>query len=143
MKKLLLTTLLVTGLTACSSTPTPISQAKQITSERVFEIEPLVNENEYATFKILRDSGANGGNQYMELWIDGELNAQLLPEELHTQKLDPRDHIIEIRMHNVLGKISPAQIETIFRKGKVYFYRVGLNANNGTLVLTRDVSLSK
>lgn len=130
-------------LSGCSSTPTSISKAKKIASDRVFEIEPLLNEGKYATFKILRDSGANGGHQYIELWIDGELNAKLLPEELHTQKLDPREHIIEARMHNVLGKISPAQVETILREGKIYFYRVGINANSGSLVLTRDVSLSQ
>ena len=130
-------------LFSCSTTPTPINKAKNISTDRIFEIEPLSNEEKFATLKILRDSGANGGNQFIELWINGELSAKLLPEELHSQKLDPKEHILEVRMHNVLGKISPAQVETIFREGRIYFYRVGFNANSGSLVLTRDVSLSQ
>jgi hypothetical protein len=130
-------------LVACSSTPTPINQAQTVSHDHVFKIEPLANEKKFSTFKILRDSASDDMFMSIEIWIDGELNATLSSEELHTQKLDPKDHIIEARVNTSFGRIGSAQVETIFREGRTYFYRVGYNATSRTVTLLRDVSLSK
>ena len=44
-------------------------------------------------------------------------------------------------MNNILGRVPPVQVETVFVDGKEYFYRVGLDEL--TLRLLRDVELSK
>jgi len=141
--KLVMLILSAVLLSACSSTPTPINEAKNISKERVFAVQPLENEDKFATLKILRDVASDDVFLEIEIWVDGELNAILDSKELHIQKLNPKEYIIEARIKTTIGQISPAQVETIFREGRTYFYRLGYNHTGRAVRLLRDVKLSK
>ena len=134
---------LVAMIAGCSSTPTPIGNSKPISSDRIHNIEPLKNKQEFATLKILRDTASDDLFLDIEIWIDGKLSAVLKSKEIHTLKINPQEHIIEARINVTLGQIAPAQVETIFRQNRTYFYRVGYNHTARSVKLLRDVNLSK
>ncbi len=77
-----------------------------------------------------------------EFWLNGQQLADLKAGEKLTTLVEPGAIIIEIRMFNVLGKIAPAQVETILAPGRSYVYRAGLD-DTPRLHLTRDVGLSR
>jgi hypothetical protein len=140
MKTLLVTLSVVAILTGCGTTPTAISEAKPIAAERVF-VSSLVSTASPATLTVIRDSGLHGAEHVFEIHVNAKHVASLRQGEKFNLPLNAGQTFIEARMHNILGKVPPVQVETNFVAGKEYFYRVGLDELN--LRLLRDVALTK
>jgi hypothetical protein len=129
------------ALSGCGTSPTLITQAIEVPKERVFAKVP-VSTSTPASLTIIRDTGLQGIEHVFEFWVNGLQLAELKAGEKLTMSIEPGAVILEIRMFNVLGKIAPAQVETIFVPGRIYVYRAGID-DTPRLHLTRDVDLSK
>jgi len=128
-------------LSGCGTTPTPIGQATVVPTERV-ALKPVVSSSNPATVTLIRDTGLQGVEHVFEFWINGQQIVELEAGEKFALPIEPGSVILEVRMFNVLGKIAPAQVETIFAPGGSYVYRAGIDSTL-RLHLTRDVQLSK
>jgi len=76
--KSLFIVLAILGLSGCSTSVTPPSQALTAPSERVFKYQ---KSNEQQSITVIRDSGFIGGGCYSSVYINGELSAKLEPKE--------------------------------------------------------------
>ena len=134
-------TMLIALLSGCGTSPTPLYQAINVPSNRVYE-KPPVQSSTPSSLTLIRDSGLMGIEHVFEFRVNGVLVTELESGEKLTIPVDPGTVIIEVRMFNVLGKIAPAQIETNFAAGRNYVYRAGLD-DTPHLFLTRDTDLSR
>lgn len=70
------------GLAGCSSTVTPLSQAKLAPPERLLKFQDPTKEK--ASLTIIRDRGFGGAGCFASVYIDGEVAAKLEPGEKAT-----------------------------------------------------------
>jgi hypothetical protein len=127
------------ALSGCGTTPTAVADAKPIASDRFFGAPP-VTALKPAKLTVIRDSGLHGIEHVIELHLNGKHVADLRTEEKVSVSVEPGEVFMDVQMFNVLGKIVPAQVETVFAPSGEYYYRVGIT--EGSLRLTRDLALS-
>lgn len=138
--RLFLYLILSCSLLACGTTPTPISDAKAVPSSRVHRALTTISSNP-AKLVVIRDVGLQGIEHVFELWINGIFLVEMKAGESYTLPIDPGSIFIETRMFNVLGTVSPVQVETVLVGGNSYFYRAGIDGQL-KLHLLRDHTLS-
>jgi hypothetical protein len=127
------------SLSGCGTTPTAVADAKQISADRFFGAPP-VTSTKPAKLIVIRDSGLHGIEHVIELRLNGKHIADMRVEEKVSVAVDPGPVFLDVEMFNVLGKIVPAQVETVFAPSGEYYYRVGIT--EGSLRLTRDLALT-
>jgi hypothetical protein len=140
MYKLLMTVAVAFVVSGCGTSPTLLADAKAPPTERVY-ISSLAKSKNPAKLTVIRDAGLHGAEHVFQIHINGTRAADLRQGEKWSVSIDPGQVFIEARMNNILGRVPPVQVETVFVDGKEYFYRVGLDEL--TLRLLRDIELTK
>lgn len=140
MKKLIVVLSVLAAVSGCGTSPTPLANATLADQGRVYSKSVAVTKST-ATVTVIRDSGLHGAEHVFEIFANGVHSADLRQGEKISIAVDAGSVFIEARMHNVLGKVPPVQVETVLIEGGEYFYRVGLDEL--TLRLQRDLALSK
>lgn len=82
------------ALTACSNTPVPTDQAKEVSGSQLLTIAYSKAAEDTGRVIIKRDSGQMGSLCNLYVFIDGKPLAKLYPEEKVTVHLVPGRHIV-------------------------------------------------
>jgi hypothetical protein len=127
-------------LIGCGTSPTSLADAKLPPAERVY-VATFAKTTNPAKLTVIRDAGLHGAEHVFQIFVNGTRAADLRQGEKLTFPVDSGQVFIEARMNNILGRVPPVQVETVFVGGKEYFYRVGLDEL--TLRLLRDIELTK
>lgn len=128
-------------VSGCTTTPTPIAEARIVPKERILS-SVMVSSEKPAQLSLIRDQGFQGFEHAVELWINGVEIAKLKTGEIFQTSIDPGPVLLELRMFNYSERIIPAQVETTLLTGKSYVYRAGLDGSL-RMHLIRDLELSK
>lgn len=81
-------------LSACSNTPVPTSQAKEVSGSKLLTTEFSQKNEASGTVIVKRDSGKMGSLCTLRIFVDGKPLANLESEEKVTAYLNPGRHII-------------------------------------------------
>ncbi|MEI6336597.1 MAG: hypothetical protein WCS87_18730 [Methylococcaceae bacterium] len=138
---ILYVTMIVLALSGCRTIPTSINQATNVPKDRIFAKMQVLSQSP-SSLTLIRDTGLLGAEHVFEFWVNGLLVAELNSGDKFTTPVEPGTVIIEVRMFNVLGKLAPAQVETVLASGRIYVYRAGID-DTPRLHLARDLDLSK
>lgn len=92
--KSLLAILTIISLSACSNTPIPTNQAKEVSGQQLSTSEYAVANTNTGTIIIKRDSGKMGSLCTVYVSIDGNSLAKLESEEKVTAHVMPGRHIV-------------------------------------------------
>ncbi|EOV9616206.1 hypothetical protein ACN5LY_000756 [Cronobacter dublinensis] len=87
-------TLIALALTACSNTPVPTNQAREVNGSRILTTKYSTAAAGNGTVIIKRDSGKMGSICTVHVFIDGTPLAKLESEEKVTAHLPPGSHIV-------------------------------------------------
>lgn len=79
------------GVSGCSTSVTPPSQASFAPTDRVFKFQ---QNNDAQSITVVRDSGFTGGGCFSSVYIDGQLSAKLEPKEKVRFYLPKGEHAV-------------------------------------------------
>lgn len=79
------------GISGCSTSVTPPSQASFAPSDRVFKFQKMDGTQ---SITVVRDSGFIGGGCFASVYIDGQLSAKLEPKEKVRFDLPKGEHAV-------------------------------------------------
>ena len=71
---------LLVVLAGCSTTPTPVADAKPVDAAYLYKLQAPASDSD-ARLVVVRDQGFVGGGCRMGFYVDGELVADLSPKE--------------------------------------------------------------
>lgn len=138
MKFILLTVVVVFGLSGCATAPTPTTEAQVVPAERIFRSDKLaIDGNARATF--VRDVGFTGAGTYQHLFIDGKKAASINPGEKVVFVLAPGEHIFGVIPTDPFGGHALNTIDQDLKAGRSYFYRIQTDGNSFRSVVQRFI----
>lgn len=121
MKKVFLI-LTVLSLSACSNTPVPTNQAKEVPKEQRSTLAYSAASNDSGTLIIKRDSGKMGSLCTVYVAIDGNSLAKLESEEKVTAHVIPGRHIVSAQPKGACTGGLSEQATTV-SKGETQVFR--------------------
>ena len=71
---------LLVVLAGCSTTPTPVADAKPVDAAYLYKLQAPASDSD-ARLVVVRDQGFVGGGRRMGFYVDGQLVADLSPKE--------------------------------------------------------------
>lgn len=139
MKIIFLSFILCFFVIGCGTSPTAVNEATVPAPDRIY-VQSLAKFQSNSTLTLIRDTGLHGAEHVFSIYVNNTHVVDLRQGEKFSLPVDSAQVFIEARMFNVLGKIPPVQVETVFTPKKEYVYRVGLD--EGILRLSRDLALT-
>lgn len=130
-------------LTACATTPLPVTEAKQTPSSRLLAFQEKQNGTT-SMLVITRDTGYLGSGCYYAVSINGTLAARLDVGETSRFFLMPGEILLRTGRDpqgNVLCNLFQdewTQRETILRQHETKYFRLSIDANGKTDVQRAD-----
>lgn len=91
MKNIVLSATLMCALSACSTSPVSVSDAKPSSKVYAFQINPT---GPYGSLTVVRDSGFVSSGCDMAIYIDGQLAAKLATKEKATFKIPAGEVVV-------------------------------------------------
>ena len=114
------------GLSGCSTTPTPVSQAALAPASRVYYTS--ADTPEAATVVFVRDSGLVGSGVYHHIFVNDEKAVSLDVGEKAILKLAPGEYVFGVNQTDPFGLWNPFTIDQKLEPNKTYRYRLSLDS---------------
>lgn len=130
MRHQLLYVLPLLALTACATTPTPISEAKPTPGERIYF--QSVENQPAATAIFIRDRGLAGSGVYQHLSVNGKKAASIDVGEKATLRLAAGEYVFGIMPTDPFGTHAEFSIDQRLDHDRVYTYRILTDGNTLT-----------
>lgn len=125
-------------LTACATTPTPLTEAKATPSDRIY-IQPFVGQPA-ATAIFIRDKGFAGSGVYQHLSVNGKKAASIDVGEKATLKLAVGEYVFGIMPTDPFGTHAEFAIDQRLERDRVYTYRILTDGNTLTSRIQRVIT---
>lgn len=109
-------------LSACATTPIPISKAIETPAERRFYTTP--SGGPFATATFIRDTGLFASGVYQHLSINDEKAADLDVGEKVSFRLRAGEYVFSVVPTDPFGANAPYAIDQKLEAGKSYYYRI-------------------
>lgn len=126
MQKFIFMAISAAALVGCASTPAPIERQKDAPAAQVFYL-PSAKDANPAVIKVSRDESFVGAAVFMRVSLNGKELFVLNPAEYKEFKVDPGDYLFSAIMSDPLGIRHPATLDTTWRAGTKYSYRIGID----------------
>lgn len=124
----------------CSSTPTKLSAAQPVPSERVYRTAQSTSQNP-ARVVIVKDQGTWASFGYHQIFLNGKVVASIRTGERVEFLLDPADYIVGVlpvasttTTEQSLGGYAVTSIDQILVAGKTYYYRILVDGDNASRI---------
>lgn len=124
----------------CSSTPTKLSAAQPVPSERVYRTAHPTSQNP-ARIVVVKDQGTWASFGYHQLFLNGKVVASIRTGERVEFSLDPADYILGVlpvastsTTEQSLGGYAVMSIDQSILAGKTYYYRVLVDGDNASRI---------
>ena len=131
----------IIALSACSTSPVPLSEAKPLPLDRLLGFQQPVDPG--AVLVVTRDSGYQGGGCYAAFFIDGVLAGRFASSESAQFLIAPGEHVlrgsVDPQGAGLCGLVKDhwTQVETTLKAGEKKHFRLGLDAS-GTVKVERS-----
>lgn len=121
-------------LTACASTPVPLSEAKPVPADRLFAFQSKTDSASRAI--VTRDTSFQGGGCYLGVFIDGTLAGKVDPGEVASFHLPAGEHLIGVGTTEGRGLCAFStdlrrEITANFPAGRTSYYRIVTRSEEG------------
>lgn len=127
---------LVFLVSGCSTVEMDPNDAQLIPQSRIIS-ELSTTSDTPATLIFVRGRGLTSIEHVFQIFINGQHLANLRTGEKYVTNIDPGSAILELKQFNVMGRIAPAQVETILEENETYVYQATIDGNLN-LTLRRD-----
>lgn len=114
-------------LTACASTPVPLTEAKPVPADRLLAFQAKADGTGRAV--VTRDRSFQGAGCYAGFFVDGNLVGKLDPGESATFHLPAGEHIVGVGSKDgrglcAMGNGTLHEITTVFAADQTRYYRI-------------------
>lgn len=140
MQKFTLLAIVGVLVSACATSPTPISRAVETPIERKFYKASI--DGPFATATFIRDTGFFGSAVYQHLFINEEQAADVDVGEKVSFRLRPGEYVFSVIPTDPFGVSAPYAIDQKLEAGKSYYYRILLDGATEGTRLQRTISSS-
>lgn len=123
-KTIFLVPLVISVLAGCATDPVPTSLARPAPESRIHDKSAAIPRPDYGQVTVKRDSGITGSGCNIQVFLNGNLSAELAPSEKVNFYLPEGTHIVSAWPNNPCGG-GMTEVEAKATASKPITFRIG------------------